>query len=1480
MPKSTTGISCFRQHYVQVFAVLLFLTGWLGTAPSVRAQQDLTWTYYTNGAQVNDIAQDGTTLWIATNGGLVQFDTSTEQKTFYNVGNSALTENDILSVVVDADGTVWAGTDGGGLVMYDGSSWKRFDNSNSIIPSNVIRDLKVDANGTIWAALYNDTAFDDEAGILRINTQSGQVDFSIIELNAAGSSSNSVASVAIDSNGIIWAGTDGNGLMKYDNGTRTFFTSDNSSLPANNEIIDILVAPDNTVWLATDLGDLVHFNGTDTFTVYDPNSSGLPHRAVSLDMDAGGTLWIATDGAGLATFDGSTFSQYMADTNGMYDNTMHKVFLSDAGAVWAGMEKHGLAQFDVQGSAWTRYSTSNSGLPQGVEIGEMLHDSQGNLWITTDPETGVFRYDGTNWSTFNTGNSNLHDDRVNQLVEDQNGNIWMGTDYGISVYDGSSWTTQNGYLDLSINYSALEDMTVDADNNIWIAPGYSGIIKYDGTGWTQYLPGNSSIPSDNVTALFVDHNGNLWIAYNDYSASGLAKFDGSTWTDYPAGDYNLVDFEIDDITEDANGTLWLGSYYDAIYSFDGSSFVEYNSDNTALTASRVHNLEFDASGNLWMVFANYMGSVAKFDGKQFSVYTPDNAPLSDAFINSLVIDDNGTKWMGNEYGELIKLEGGSAPVADFTADIRSGAAPLTVTFTDLTGSVTGTRNWTFSGGNPANSTEANPSVTYETAGTYAVTLEVSNANGSDTETKSGFITVREAGTPADTDWLNYTNGTVVNAVAQEGTSMWLATNGGLTRLNGLTDEATVFNRANSGLPDNHIKDVVVDGNGRKWIATDKGLVMYNGTDWQVMNTDNSDIPANQVTTLALDASDQLYLGTVSGMNFASGNQGLIRYDGSSFTVVTASFPSEGKINDIAVSPAGDVWIALDGNGVTHYDGSGVETFNSSNSNLPQDYVNAIALDSDGMPWAGTGSGLAYYSGSSWSVKDFTIDNLQVSLSIEDLAFDVFNELWIGSVNHGLINMQGSQYTVHNADNSKLATDNIHTVYIDNNGRLWLGAVYSTILNDTSEKSALIEYDGSDWNMHPTSNSGLPSNTVSNIVIDHYGNVWMDADSQLGVFGGNDAPGGLVKFNGTSWTAYDNTNSPLPDANISALAVDTDNNLWVGTGKGLAMFDGTRWTLYDQAAMGIGEDAVGDMAIDDSGLIWLTIEGFGVVTFDGSTWTTYPSDSTPLPLNGLSVIEPGAGGTAWVGTAANGLFHYDGSSWTNYTSSNSNLPFDNITSLFLDPQGKLWIGSSSYTDAGLTVYDGSTWNPVGIRDGMGEVNDITMDASGVLWLAIGNGFSTTGSLAYYDGNQPTVLDINNSRLPSEDVKSVTVDSHGRVWVGTHDGGTAVYQGGGLPTDIDEETPVNHDRPNALTLDQNYPNPFNPSTNIRYGLPAATRVELSVYDVLGRRVAQLVSGRQTAGYHTVRFDASRLASGIYIYRIKTANTVKIHKMLLIK
>ncbi|HEY6952533.1 MAG TPA: T9SS type A sorting domain-containing protein, partial [Bacteroidota bacterium] len=88
------------------------------------------------------------------------------------------------------------------------------------------------------------------------------------------------------------------------------------------------------------------------------------------------------------------------------------------------------------------------------------------------------------------------------------------------------------------------------------------------------------------------------------------------------------------------------------------------------------------------------------------------------------------------------------------------------------------------------------------------------------------------------------------------------------------------------------------------------------------------------------------------------------------------------------------------------------------------------------------------------------------------------------------------------------------------------------------------------------------------------------------------------------------------------------------------------------------------------------------------------------------------------------------------------------------------------------------------------------------------------------------------------------------------------------------------PKAYRLYSNYPNPFNPSTMISYDIPSAGNVKLVVYDMLGRKVETLVNQKQSAGKYGVRFDASRLASGVYFYQLQAGSFVATRKLILLK
>jgi predicted extracellular nuclease len=152
-----------------------------------------------------------------------------------------------------------------------------------------------------------------------------------------------------------------------------------------------------------------------------------------------------------------------------------------------------------------------------------------------------------------------------------------------------------------------------------------------------------------------------------------------------------------------------------------------------------------------------------------------------------------------------------------------------------------------------------------------------------------------------------------------------------------------------------------------------------------------------------------------------------------------------------------------------------------------------------------------------------------------------------------------------------------------------------------------------------------------------------------------------------------------------------------------------------------------------------------------------------------------------------------------------------------------------------------------RDGRNTYTNDTASASPGIKLSVGTKIQSLTGILFYNNNRYKVVPRTNS-----DFGTVT--------------GVRVYQ-----TEI---------IPGTYSLEQNFPNPFNPTTTIQYGLPVSSTVTLTVYNIIGQEVMTLVNSYQNAGIYSVNFDASRLSSGMYLYRITAGNFVQVKKMMLLK
>ncbi len=288
---------------------------------------------------------------------------------------------------------------------------------------------------------------------------------------------------------------------------------------------------------------------------------------------------------------------------------------------------------------------------------------------------------------------------------------------------------------------------------------------------------------------------------------------------------------------------------------------------------------------------------------------------------------------------------------------------------------------------------------------------------------------------------------------------------------------------------------------------------------------------------------------------------------------------------------------------------------------------------------------------------------------------------------------------------------------------------------------------------------------------------------------------------------------------------------------------------------------------------------------GMHWTAISSDLTrgleDAGVNTITTIAiaPGDSSVIYAGTA-------DGQVWqsmdygVNWQSVSDSLPFRWVTRVVVDPQneGTVYVTYSGlkWGEAQPHVYRsedfGFSWQNINSNLPDAPVNAIVIDPECSQTIFVG---TDVGAFVSFNSGQS--WQVLGNGLPAVVVSDMKVHplTHELV-AGTH--GRSMYK-----LDLNKLTSI---KPQAQTaqefeLFQNYPNPFNPSTVISYQLPVNSNVELTVYNALGRKVAVLVNQEQVSGQHSVTFDASGLASGVYYYRLKLGSSLsQIRKMTLVK
>ncbi|HXQ36481.1 MAG TPA: two-component regulator propeller domain-containing protein, partial [Anaerolineales bacterium] len=376
----------------------------------------------------------------------------------------------------DRGGVLWFGTYGGGVNKYDRADakfayYRNDPNDPESLSGNFIFPIYVDRKGFAWIGTSGE-------GLNRFNWQTGEnTRFVNDPGNPNSLGSNALLSIFEDSEGLIWLGTT-KSLDSYDARQNVFthYTNDESnpdSISANR-VYTIHEDGSGQLWFGTSIGLDRFDKQTGVFTHYrsdaaDPDTlSG--NKVISVHEDSEGNLWVGTAESGLNRLDPktNTFTRYRHDSKdgrSISSDSILSVYQDTKGRLWVGTGGGGLNLYHPETDTFTVY-LEKDGLPNGFVYG-ILEDDQGHLWMSTnfgisrfDPETNTFR----NFSADDGLQSNEFDSYA--YAKGRDGEFYFGGINGLTVFHPSSITDNPYRPQITLTSLTQDDQPIALDSSV------------------------------------------------------------------------------------------------------------------------------------------------------------------------------------------------------------------------------------------------------------------------------------------------------------------------------------------------------------------------------------------------------------------------------------------------------------------------------------------------------------------------------------------------------------------------------------------------------------------------------------------------------------------------------------------------------------------------------------------------------------------------------------------------------------------------------------------------------------------------------------------------------------------------------------------------------------------------------------------------------------------------------------------------------
>ncbi|MBI3958115.1 MAG: hypothetical protein HY328_04840 [Chloroflexi bacterium] len=480
----------------------------------------------------------------------------------------------------------------------------------------------------------------------------------------------------------------------------------------------------------------------------------------------------------------------------------------------------------------------------------------------------------------------------------------------------------------------------------------------------------------------------------------------------------------------------------------------------------------------------------------------------------------------------------------------------------------------------------------------------------------------------------------VNALLPVGGQLWIGSDSGLYIW---VESAAVPVDFLQGV---RVQALASQGNA-VWVGTAQGLWIHQRDTWTAVTADNV-LPWEQVSAIWADPSGPVWVAAEGNLAWREPSSGIWTPISTEVLQLTNPTPIVALTGDAN----GVVWGGTHGNGPFRVlDRRALVAFSGEGEiGLTTPFVQAVAIDNDGLVWFGTQSGVFRYDEKMW-VKELADNVLYPGINrISAIESSVENQLWIGTANAGI-------------------------------------------------RMKSIESDQPIERSYTTSTSNLPTNLISGLTRDLTGNIW--AGTHIGV----------ARYNSQTdnWESPVPL-AALPSALVTALLAENEH-LWIGTDSGLAQYNLNTGSVIIFPE--VGKSHVKALAVDSLRRLWVgtLTDGLFVQEMDGS-WVQHTSESDAGKgiLAGAVVAlaaDPNTSGGVWVGVDLAGINYWDGREWHDLTNQ-ARLPSKLLYRFYTDPvDGSLWIGS----EGGVSRYDGRTWGTLVVENVLPSAAILAIGRSG-------------------------------------------------------------------------------------------------------------------------------------------------------------------------